>query len=93
MSSAAGPCTGAGEELAMTPIHPATVGATTGKGVADARPPEVIRMTGALHAGINLLEYPDCFAVGLPYRLGLMLILGAHELGRYLSTGRTSGNR
>lgn len=38
---------------------------------------------GALQAGVNLLEQPERFAVGLPYSLGLLLILGAHELGHY----------
>ncbi len=40
---------------------------------------------GALHAGVNLLEQPERFAVGLPYSLGLLLILGAHELGHYFT--------
>ena len=38
---------------------------------------------GALHAGVNLMENPARFAVGLPYSLTLVLILGAHELGHY----------
>ena len=38
---------------------------------------------GALHAGVNLLQQPERFAVGLPYSIALMLILGAHELGHY----------
>jgi Zn-dependent protease len=40
---------------------------------------------GALHAGVNLLQEPARFAVGLPYSLGLLLILGAHELGHYFT--------
>ena len=40
---------------------------------------------GALHAGVNLLQQPERFAVGLPYSLGLLLILGAHELGHYFT--------
>jgi hypothetical protein len=40
---------------------------------------------GALHAGVNLLHQPERFAVGLPYSLGLLLILGAHELGHYFT--------
>ena len=40
---------------------------------------------GALHAGVNLVDEPERFAVGLPFSLGLLLILGAHELGHYLT--------
>jgi membrane-associated protease RseP (regulator of RpoE activity) len=40
---------------------------------------------GALDAGVNLLQQPDRFAVGLPYSLGLLLILGSHELGHYFT--------
>jgi hypothetical protein len=40
---------------------------------------------GALHAGINLLQQPERFTVGLPYSLGLLLILGSHELGHYFA--------
>jgi membrane-associated protease RseP (regulator of RpoE activity) len=40
---------------------------------------------GALHAGVNLLQQPERFAVGLPYSIGLLLILGAHELGHYFT--------
>jgi Zn-dependent protease len=47
---------------------------------------------GALHAGVNLLQQPDQFTVGLPYSLGLLLILGAHELGHYF-TAKAHGIR
>jgi membrane-associated protease RseP (regulator of RpoE activity) len=47
---------------------------------------------GALHAGVNLLQEPGRFAVGLPYSLGLLLILGAHELGHYF-TAKAHGIR
>lgn len=40
---------------------------------------------GALQAGVNLLQQPERFTVGLPYSLGLLLILGAHELGHYFT--------
>lgn len=40
---------------------------------------------GALHQGVNLLEQPGQFMVGLPYALGLMLILTAHEFGHYFA--------
>ena len=43
---------------------------------------------GALHAGVDLFKEPGRFAVGLPYSLGLMLILGAHELGHYFAAKR-----
>lgn len=43
---------------------------------------------GALHAGVNLLQEPGRIAVGFPYSLGLMLILGAHELGHYFTARR-----
>jgi membrane-associated protease RseP (regulator of RpoE activity) len=38
---------------------------------------------GAAHAGVNLLREPGRFAVGLPYALGLMAILGVHELAHF----------
>ena len=38
---------------------------------------------GAAHQGVNLLEEPGRFAVGLPYALALMAILGLHEMGHY----------
>ena len=47
---------------------------------------------GALHAGVNLLQHPGRFTVGLPYSLGLLLILGAHELGHYF-TAKAHGIR
>lgn len=40
---------------------------------------------GAAHLGVNLLTEPLGFVVGLPYGLGIMLILGAHELGHYIA--------
>jgi len=47
---------------------------------------------GALHAGVNLLEHPGLFTVGLPYSLGFLLILGSHELGHYF-TAKAHGIR
>ena len=38
---------------------------------------------GAAHQGVDLLREPGRFAVGLPYALGLLAILGVHELGHY----------
>jgi len=40
---------------------------------------------GAAHQGVNLLENPGQFAVGIPYALALMLILGTHEFGHYVA--------
>ena len=40
---------------------------------------------GAAYQGINLWNEPGRFGAGLPYALGLMLILGAHELGHYFT--------
>lgn len=45
---------------------------------------------GAAHQGIDLLREPGKFAAGLPYALGLMAILGVHELGHYF-TARKHG--
>ena len=38
---------------------------------------------GAAHQGVDLLREPGRFIVGLPYALGLLAILGVHELGHY----------
>jgi len=43
---------------------------------------------GAAHQGVNLLQEPGRFAVGLPYSLALMAILGIHELGHYVTAKR-----
>lgn len=43
---------------------------------------------GAAHSGVNLLERPDAWMAGLPYGLGVMLILGVHEMGHYLAAQR-----
>ena len=40
---------------------------------------------GAMHQGVNLLEEPARFATGLPYSIGLLLILGVHELGHFFT--------
>jgi hypothetical protein len=40
---------------------------------------------GALHAGVNLLDEPLRFSVGLLYSLPLLLILGTHEFGHYFA--------
>lgn len=47
---------------------------------------------GAAHQGVNLLREPERFGVGLPYSLGLLAILGVHELGHYF-TARRHGMR
>ncbi|RUL87035.1 site-2 protease family protein [Tautonia sociabilis] len=40
---------------------------------------------GAAHQGIDLLAEPGRFGAGLPYALGLLSILGVHELGHYFT--------
>ncbi len=40
---------------------------------------------GAAHQGVNLLREPDRFIVGLPYSVGLLAILGVHELGHFFA--------
>lgn len=40
---------------------------------------------GAAQQGVDLLREPGRFAVGLPYALGLLAILGVHELGHYFA--------
>lgn len=40
---------------------------------------------GAMQQGVNLLHEPARFAVGLPYAIGLMAILGVHELGHFFA--------
>lgn len=47
---------------------------------------------GALHQDVDLLKEPSRFAVGLPYSLALLVILGAHELGHYFAA-RAHGMR
>ena len=37
---------------------------------------------------MNLLREPQRFGVGLPYSLGLLAILGVHELGHYFMARR-----
>jgi Zn-dependent protease len=43
---------------------------------------------GAMHQGINLLQDPAKLTVGLPYSIGLLLILAAHEFGHYFAARR-----
>ncbi len=40
---------------------------------------------GAAHVGVDLLRAPGKFTVGLPYSVGLLAILGIHELGHYFA--------
>ncbi len=47
---------------------------------------------GAAHQGVNVLREPARILAGLPYSLGLMAILGVHELGHYF-TARHHGTR
>lgn len=43
---------------------------------------------GAAHQGVNLLREPARLGLGLPYSLGLLAILGVHELGHYFMAKR-----
>lgn len=43
---------------------------------------------GAAQQGVDLLQNPGKFAVGLPYSLGLLAMLGMHELGHYFAARR-----
>jgi len=47
---------------------------------------------GAANAGVNLLHDPGRFAVGLPYAIGLLAILGVHELGHFFAARRHGMN-
>ena len=40
---------------------------------------------GALHQGVNLLDDPGEFMVGVPYASALLAILGVHEFGHYFA--------
>ena len=43
---------------------------------------------GASHQGVDLAQEPGRFIVGLPYSIGLLLILGVHELGHFFMARR-----
>jgi Zn-dependent protease len=43
---------------------------------------------GASHQGVDLAQEPERFTVGLPYSIGLLLILGVHELGHFFMARR-----
>jgi membrane-associated protease RseP (regulator of RpoE activity) len=43
---------------------------------------------GAAIQGVNLLQHPGAFQLGLPYSLGLLSILVAHEFGHYFAAKR-----
>ena len=43
---------------------------------------------GATHQGVDLAQEPGRFVVGLPYSVGLLLILGVHELGHFFMARR-----
>lgn len=47
---------------------------------------------GAAYQGVNLLRHPEYFTVGLPYSIGLLAILGVHELGHYWVARRNGMN-
>jgi len=43
---------------------------------------------GAFHRGVNLLQEPGNWPVGLPYASALLAILGLHEMGHYFVAAR-----
>jgi Zn-dependent protease len=43
---------------------------------------------GAAHQGVDLAREPGRFTTGLPYAIGLLLILGVHELGHFYMARR-----
>jgi membrane-associated protease RseP (regulator of RpoE activity) len=43
---------------------------------------------GASHQGVDLVQEPGRIVVGLPYSIGLLLILGVHELGHFFMARR-----
>ena len=43
---------------------------------------------GARQRGVNLLEEPSLFPIGLPYAASLLTILGVHEFGHYIMARR-----
>jgi membrane-associated protease RseP (regulator of RpoE activity) len=47
---------------------------------------------GAAHQGIDLIREPARFTAGLPYAVGLLLILGVHELGHFFMARRHGMN-
>lgn len=47
---------------------------------------------GAAHQGVNLLQAPGRFVVGLPYSIGLLAILGVHELGHFFAARQHNMN-
>lgn len=49
-------------------------------------------LAGAAHQGINLIAQPGRISEALPYSLGLLAILGVHELGHYFAARRHGMN-
>jgi peptidase M50-like protein len=47
---------------------------------------------GAGHQGVDLVQEPGRFTVGLAYSVGLLLILGVHELGHFFVARRHAIN-
>lgn len=47
---------------------------------------------GAAHEGVSLIQEPGRFVVGLPYSIGLLAILGVHELGHFFAAKRHGMN-
>lgn len=87
---------GSGSNAPMTASSPA-VPVSTG-GAIGARPiwslvlflATLLTTTwaGAIHRGVNLLQQPERWTIGLPYAVALLTILGIHEMGHYLVARR-----
>jgi Zn-dependent protease len=43
---------------------------------------------GGMHAGVDILEHPDQWYLGLPFAVSLLGILLAHEFGHYIAARR-----
>ena len=47
---------------------------------------------GAAYVGVNLAQEPGRFAAGLPYAIGLLGVLGVHEMGHFFAARRHGMN-
>jgi membrane-associated protease RseP (regulator of RpoE activity) len=72
----------AGEGLARKPVRPWLHWLLFGLTIITTT------WAGATHQGVDLAQEPGRFVVGLPYSIGLLLILGVHELGHFFMARR-----